>query len=212
MSFGQGRPPLRAAGAPSKAAEPLSRVLRGCSGASRRPSGAARPSTTAPSSSAITGSTTWARSSATRIRPGRRAASKTRSAGCAAACTATPTSTRSPPPRSTPIRAANNTPRKCLDYQTPAEVLHNQLLHLQADSTMTERGASNYLSPLAEGRLREGSALCACVGIPACALAGFHPPPNLPPGMTEWGGVGVGFRRGWLGGGVGGLWLLILCC
>lgn len=33
------------------------------------------------------------------------------------------------------IRAANNTPRKCLDYQTPAEVLHNQLLRLQCDSS-----------------------------------------------------------------------------
>ena len=33
------------------------------------------------------------------------------------------------------IRACNHTPRKCLDYQTSAEVFHNQLLRLQCDST-----------------------------------------------------------------------------
>jgi IS30 family transposase len=33
------------------------------------------------------------------------------------------------------IRAYNNTPRKCLDFQTPAEVFMNQLLHFECEST-----------------------------------------------------------------------------
>ena len=33
------------------------------------------------------------------------------------------------------IQAYNNTPRKCLDYRTPAEVLQNQVLHLKCEST-----------------------------------------------------------------------------
>lgn len=33
------------------------------------------------------------------------------------------------------IRAYNNTPRKCLDYQTPAELFINQLLHFKCEST-----------------------------------------------------------------------------
>lgn len=33
------------------------------------------------------------------------------------------------------INAYNNTPRKCLDYQTPAEVLLSQLLHFKCEST-----------------------------------------------------------------------------
>lgn len=33
------------------------------------------------------------------------------------------------------LQAANNTPRKCLDFQTPAEVLHAQLSDLQLEST-----------------------------------------------------------------------------
>lgn len=33
------------------------------------------------------------------------------------------------------IRAYNNTPRKCLDYQTPAEVFLSQLLHFKCEST-----------------------------------------------------------------------------
>ena len=31
----------------------------------------------------------------------------------------------------------NNTPRKCLDFQTPAEVFSKQLLHFKCESTMT---------------------------------------------------------------------------
>ena len=38
------------------------------------------------------------------------------------------------------LQAADNTPRKCLDFQTPAEVLHAQLSGLQLESTMMERG------------------------------------------------------------------------
>ena len=33
------------------------------------------------------------------------------------------------------VQAYNNTPRKCLGYQTPAEVFWNQLLHLKCEST-----------------------------------------------------------------------------
>jgi len=33
------------------------------------------------------------------------------------------------------IRAYNNTPRKCLDWNTPAEVFWNQLLHFECEST-----------------------------------------------------------------------------
>jgi len=33
------------------------------------------------------------------------------------------------------IRAYNNTPRKCLDYQTPAELFMTQLLHFGCEST-----------------------------------------------------------------------------
>ena len=33
------------------------------------------------------------------------------------------------------IQAYNNTPRKCLDYRTPAEILQNQVLHLKCEST-----------------------------------------------------------------------------
>ena len=33
------------------------------------------------------------------------------------------------------IQLYNNTPRKCLGYQTPAEVFHNQVLHLKCEST-----------------------------------------------------------------------------
>ena len=33
------------------------------------------------------------------------------------------------------IRAYNNTPRKCLDFQTPAEVFISQLLHFKCEST-----------------------------------------------------------------------------
>ena len=32
------------------------------------------------------------------------------------------------------VQAYNNTPRKCLDYLTPAEVFHNQLLHFKCES------------------------------------------------------------------------------
>ena len=32
------------------------------------------------------------------------------------------------------VQADNNTPRKCLDYLTPAEVFHNQLLHFKCES------------------------------------------------------------------------------
>ena len=54
---------------------------------------------------------------------------------------------RRPLPRSTNLGALseaeftlalqlyNNTPRKCLGYQTPAEVFHNQVLHLKCEST-----------------------------------------------------------------------------
>ena len=33
------------------------------------------------------------------------------------------------------LQAYNNTPRQCLDYQTPAEVFWTQVLHLKCDST-----------------------------------------------------------------------------
>ncbi len=33
------------------------------------------------------------------------------------------------------LQAYNNTPRKCLGYQTPAEVFHNHLLHFKCEST-----------------------------------------------------------------------------
>ncbi len=33
------------------------------------------------------------------------------------------------------ISAYNNTPRKCLDYQTPAELFHKQVLHFGCEST-----------------------------------------------------------------------------
>ena len=33
------------------------------------------------------------------------------------------------------VQAYNNTPRKCLNYQTPAEVFWNQLLHFKREST-----------------------------------------------------------------------------
>ena len=33
------------------------------------------------------------------------------------------------------VQAYNNTPRKCLGYQTPAEVFWDHLLHLKCDST-----------------------------------------------------------------------------
>ena len=32
------------------------------------------------------------------------------------------------------VQAYNNAPRKCLDYITPAEVIHNQLLHFNCES------------------------------------------------------------------------------
>ena len=34
------------------------------------------------------------------------------------------------------IRAYNNTPRKCLDYRTPAEIFSAQVLHLKCESTL----------------------------------------------------------------------------
>ena len=34
-----------------------------------------------------------------------------------------------------PVQAYNNTPRKCLSYQTPAEVFWDHLLHLKCEST-----------------------------------------------------------------------------
>ncbi|MET4445959.1 hypothetical protein ABIB75_004247, partial [Bradyrhizobium sp. GM2.2] len=42
------------------------------------------------------------------------------------------------------IAAYNNTPRKCLDFRTPAEAFSSQLLHFECEST-------SWLSP---GRLR----------------------------------------------------------
>jgi IS30 family transposase len=33
------------------------------------------------------------------------------------------------------IRAYNNTPRKCLDYQTPAELFWSKMLHFKCEST-----------------------------------------------------------------------------
>ena len=33
------------------------------------------------------------------------------------------------------LQAHNNTPRKCLGYQTPAELFSNQVLHLKCEST-----------------------------------------------------------------------------
>ena len=149
MSFGQGRPPLLvlqerrsrallAAALPSKAAEPLSRVLRGLF---RRLPPALRRSATFDNGSEFVrhhrlhdlGVETffcdphspWQKGGVENAigRLRRRLHRNTDlNALSAAALHAV-------------IRAANNTPRKCLDYQTPAEVLHNQLLHLQADST-----------------------------------------------------------------------------
>ena len=149
MSFGQGRPPLLvlqerrsrallAAALPSKAAEPLSRVLRGLF---RRLPPALRRSATFDNGSEFVrhhrlhdlGIETffcdphspWQKGGVENAigRLRRRLHRNTDlNALSAAALHAV-------------IRAANNTPRKCLDYQTPAEVLHNQLLHLQADST-----------------------------------------------------------------------------
>ena len=34
------------------------------------------------------------------------------------------------------VQAYNNTPRKCLGYQTPAEIFLNQVLHLKCESTL----------------------------------------------------------------------------
>ncbi len=36
------------------------------------------------------------------------------------------------------VQAYNNTPRKCLDYRTPAEIFSNQVLHLKCESTPTD--------------------------------------------------------------------------
>jgi IS30 family transposase len=33
------------------------------------------------------------------------------------------------------LQAYNNTPRKCLDYQTPAEIFWNHMLHFKCEST-----------------------------------------------------------------------------
>ena len=33
------------------------------------------------------------------------------------------------------LQAYNNTPRKCLDYRTPAEIFSNQVLHLKCEPT-----------------------------------------------------------------------------
>jgi IS30 family transposase len=33
------------------------------------------------------------------------------------------------------VQAYNNTPRKCLDYQTPAEIFWNSMLHFKCEST-----------------------------------------------------------------------------
>ncbi len=38
------------------------------------------------------------------------------------------------------IQAYNHTPRKCLDYQTPAEVFLKQTLHLKCESTISRGG------------------------------------------------------------------------
>ena len=88
------------------------------------------PSTMAPSSPVIIGCTTSPSrpSSAIPTPPGRRAASRTPSADCAASSPERPISLPSPTNASTPSCAAyNHTPRKCLDYQTPAEVFLSQL-------------------------------------------------------------------------------------
>ena len=34
------------------------------------------------------------------------------------------------------VQAYNHTPRKCLDFQTPAEIYLNQVLHLKCESTL----------------------------------------------------------------------------
>ena len=34
------------------------------------------------------------------------------------------------------LQAYNNTPRKCLDYRTPAEIFSDQVLHLKCESTL----------------------------------------------------------------------------
>ena len=39
------------------------------------------------------------------------------------------------------MQAYNNTPRKCLDYRTPAEVL-DQVLHFKCESTFPHSGIS----------------------------------------------------------------------
>ena len=41
-----------------------------------------------------------------------------------------------PPERFTQlVQATNNTPRKCLEYRTPAEIFANEVLHLKCEST-----------------------------------------------------------------------------
>jgi len=49
------------------------------------------------------------------------------------------------------VQAYNNTPRKCLDWHTPAEVFWRQVLHFECEST----------SPLSRGRAEKTDALAA---------------------------------------------------
>ena len=112
-------------GRPTKPPSASPAISSGCSRHCRSNCAKPSPSTTAPSSLAISSSTGSPSrpSSATRMPHGRKAASRTLSVACAAFSPARPTS----PPCQTDasrhlIGAYNNTPRKCLDFRTPAEV------------------------------------------------------------------------------------------
>ena len=126
---------------PSKAA---THRRRSSPGSEPSTAGCARPSpsTTAPSSPSTTSSPT-ARpsepSSAIPTAPGRRAASKTPSADCAALATQNQPRHRRPTSFSTPASPPTTTRRrKCLDFKTPAEVFL-KLLHFKCESTPSLR-------------------------------------------------------------------------
>ena len=93
---------------------------------------------------------------------------------------------RGPLPRSTDLAALsrralnrtlarfNNTPRKCLDFQTPAELLQAQLSSLQTEPTFPLGGGN-------DGEMGAGMVGGGCAGI--CAALGEIPAASA--GMTE---------------------------
>ena len=101
------------------------------------PPGARRsPSTTVPSSPAITRSTPWAwRPSSGHPRPLAERRGGKRHRAPAPRVAAQPTSAVSGTRFTELVQLYNNTPRKCLDYQTPAEVFWNDVLHFKCEST-----------------------------------------------------------------------------